>query len=211
MRLVLAFFIVLSSATAARAADVTPPLISHTQVGEVPENQAFLVRATIEDDSAVFAPAVYVRQSGTDDFVSLAMAAKGGGLFVATVPQEMVSGILEYFIEAFDELGNGPSRSGTPSAPFRVRTFDPNAAPPPAVTTLPPPSDPEPSSAGTLVTAPSEDDDEGGTVFGEWWFWTLVGVAVAGGAAAAVIAVSDSSSGTAQLQVTGPDPSGATF
>ena len=93
------------------------PTILHDPVTTAPTGQPIRVRADITDPDGVFAPAVYVRAQGSDRYVSIPMKLEDG-VYAAVVPAELVVQDLEYFVEAFDELGNGPSRRGTPEAPL---------------------------------------------------------------------------------------------
>jgi hypothetical protein len=172
---------------AAPASDVTPPSITHVRVSEAPRGQALVIEAGISDESAIFAPAVYVRRAGEDEYVSIAMTPVEPGRFAATVPAARVTGILEYFIEAFDELGNGPSRAGTPDAPLRVSTYDPETRPLPEPEAPPGgwagAGDPEAPEAGVVGERPEPPEDDDGGIASTVWFWTLVGTAVAAGGA----------------------------
>jgi hypothetical protein len=57
------------------------------------------------------------------------MQPREGQLFAARVPAEIAGNDFEYFLEAFDEDGNGPFRKGSPEAPLRISSLPP--APPP--------------------------------------------------------------------------------
>ncbi len=189
---------------AAAAADITPPSITHLRVAEVIEGEPLAVDAEIEDDSAIFEPSVYLRSSGMDRYRRSPMAEVGPGRFRAIVPPKDVQGVIEYFIEAFDEHGNGPSRAGTPDAPFRVTAVPP---PPPVAAILP---EVAPVSAedrlGLGEVAPSPKDSEERGVHEQWWFWTLIGVAAAGAAIAVTVAVQPTPRDFVSARITGPDP-----
>lgn len=174
------------------AADSDPPVITHVRIERAPVNAELVVRAKIDDASPIFAPSVYVRPVGDTEFVALEMVAEGDG-FVAKVPPERVGKNLEYFIEAFDEQGNGPAREGSPEAPFRVEVFDP-AAP---VVVAPDIKDPD---------DPGDDDED--SILGAWWFWTAVGVVAVGGVTAVALAAGGGQD-TVDVVVTGPYPTEA--
>jgi hypothetical protein len=44
----------------------------------------------------------------------------GGDDFTATMPASVVTGDLEYYLEAYDQYGNGPGRSGGPNVPYQI-------------------------------------------------------------------------------------------
>lgn len=172
--------------------DTEPPLITHVRITGAVRGAALTVRAKIDDDSEVFAPSVYVRPKGATEFDSIALRPVGDS-FEAIIAAEQVLGDLEYFIEAFDEHGNGPSREGTPSEPVLVRVHGSEDAPPPPVT--------------SATTEPAAERDLG--IAGAWWFWTIVGVAVAGGAVGVYFALRPPGEvEVVDVTVAGPDPTG---
>jgi hypothetical protein len=199
----LSTFAIDAVAKPAKAKDSTPPVITHVRIAEAPQGQAIVVRARIDDASEIFAPAVYVRSQGASEFVTIAMVRVRDG-FEAVIPPEQVSGPLEYFIEAFDEEGNGPAREGTPEAPFAI-TMGGKAPPPPPIGSVvaPPPPPPE----GGQITKPVEPKDEDGGLVTRWWFWTIIGVAVTGGIVATVLATRPGDPlDFVDIEVRGPDP-----
>ncbi len=197
-------------ATSAFAADTTPPVITHVAVAHAPEGQAIPIRARIEDQGEIFAPSVYVRQVGTQDFDNIAMR-KVLDAYEAIVPAEQVDKDLEYFIEAFDEMGNGPTREGSPDVPLLIKIYDPADGPPTAVAITPdiprkvePPAAPPPKLVPTEEPAVEEDE---GSFVGTWWFWTVVGLVAAGAATGVVLATgSDPLVDSVTIEVVGPDP-----
>ena len=203
LRLIAAVVVAVGSA---RAADAAPeqkgaPVIKHVPLKAAKPGEPVLVRAVITDPDGVYEPAVYVRSAGASEFVRIKMHPAYGG-YEAIIAAEQVSGTLEYFIEAFDEQGEGPARFGSPTEPLVLRT---QVALPKVVRpkpTAPPPVD-------LTETKRAEDTDDDG-VLNTWWFWTLVGVAVAGGVVAtAVVLTGDDDSGPPQfvgVNVRGPDP-----
>ncbi len=107
------------ASTAAGAADVDPPVIFHKPPAAAIVGQPLEIVAEIKDPSGVFGPTLYYRKPGTAKFASAAMN-EAGGKFSATIPATAVTGDLDYFIEAFDNEGNGPARKGTPEKPLKV-------------------------------------------------------------------------------------------
>lgn len=198
------------AAAPARAADTEAPVITHVPVAEAPEGQAISVRARIEDASEIFAPSVYVRPKGAEDYDNIAMR-KVLDAYEAVIPAEQVDGDLEYFIEAFDELGNGPAREGTPEAPLPISIYDPAKGPPTVVVAPPPAPAPPPPAAPppnlVTTTPPPEDEDDDSGVLGAWWFWTIIGVAVAGAATGVVLATRPADPvQEVDIRVIAPDP-----
>jgi len=117
--------------TAARSAwaeDRLPPQIVHEPCGFYKRGQPFEIQARFLDESKLFDPKViyrgrnetfwknspFIKQSTSEDFS-------------ATVKAKDLTGTLEYFIEVFDEWGNGPARYGSPEAPVLV---EPSRDPP---------------------------------------------------------------------------------
>ena len=210
---VVAFAAALSATAEAKPPprDVEPPVINHAPVLQAEEGAPLMVRARIVDASEIFAPAVYVRPRGAVQWDAIAME-RVGGTYEARIPAEQVTGPLEYFIEAFDEEGNGPARAGSPEEPIVVTTYPAGSRRAEASATPPPVATPSsiPGAEKVVIarrTSPSEEEDDGGSVAGKWWFWTIIGVAVTGGIATAVLLTRDSGPlDRLDIQVRGPDP-----
>lgn len=181
MRVLALALIFVAGSAWAQTKDLRAPTITHVRVTEAPQGEPLVVRARIDDESDVFAPAVYFRAEGEGEFVSLPMKKVSNG-YEAIIPGQQVSGSLEYFIEAFDVEGNGPAHEGSPEAPIRVSTYRPGKKPPPVILTPPPPP-PPPSDAALVAAPPPPAGEEEDGVTSQWWFWTLIAV----GAAAAVV------------------------
>ncbi len=171
-------------------ADETPPLITHVRIADAERGAALTIRAKIDDDSAVFAPSVYVRPEGRTEFDAIDMKLVGDA-YEAIVPAEQLLGNVEYFIEAFDEHGNGPAREGSPEAPIAVLVRVAEPPPPPVL----------------VPVDEGESDDPG--LIGEWWLWTIIGVVVVGGAVGAYFALKPPSEvDMVEAVIMGPDPTG---
>jgi len=164
--------------TTAMAADRAPPVIHHAALSAVTVGDTMIVEANIEDASPIFEPAVLMRFAGEADFERFAMVPVGGSTFRAEIPIAGRRGEGAYFIEAFDEQGNGPSRVGSPMAPLLFTFVEP---PPPT-----PPVEPEPAPVETPVeTPPVVDDAESeGLPVG-----LLIGAGAAAGVAVVVVGV----------------------
>jgi hypothetical protein len=139
--------------TAARAADNKAPVITHTPITSVAPGDFVKVMAKITDESKFF-PQVFFRYGTSGPYESpLDMKPVKGEPHMFGANIEAKGAVVEYYIEAYDELGNGPGRSGDPDKPLHVRVGaeEPkvSAAPPPAATPSPGPAaapPPEPST-----------------------------------------------------------------
>ena len=103
----------------------------------------------------VFEPAAFVRAPGATDYQRLPMAALTGDHFRVTLPAALASSGCEYFLEAFDEDGNGPFREGAPEQPLRLSPTQPPArkqAPAAAAAQSAPPGRPR-RTAGIVLVA----------------------------------------------------------
>lgn len=119
MRTLLAFLLaLLSLGSAARAADSTEPAITHTPLTEA-KAAPLRVTARIVDESKIF-PQLFHRYDGKPYEVPLDMKKVKGtkDQYEVTVPFQ--EGALDYFIECYDEFGNGPGRAGSLEKPFHV-------------------------------------------------------------------------------------------
>lgn len=156
-----ALLVLPASLASAEEPDTEPPAVSHEEVRSARVGEPVVVTATITDPSGVFDPTVLYRVGGEGEFLRLSMKRPepageddwDTGLFEAVIPGEVVSGDLEYFIEAFDERGNGPARYADADLPVKVRVL----------------RTAEPLPAEGSVERPDEDD--GGTL------WLVAGVA----------------------------------
>lgn len=122
--------------TAARAAGTQSPVVAHTPVTTATPGGFVKVLAKVTDDVKVF-PQVFFRYDTSGSFEKpLDMKPVKGEphMYGANIPAR--GAVVEYYVEAYDELGNGPGRAGAPEAPLHVSvgTGEPraSAAPPPA-------------------------------------------------------------------------------
>ena len=217
-------------AEVAASEDTLPPSIVHEPCEQYKKGYGFEIRARFLDDSAIFDPKViyrsggdfwrnvpFVREQRTDDFKAFIRAKD-------------LKGPLEYFIEAFDENGNGPARYGSPEAPVKVlpalapeecrqiiemhpmtaRPLSPSSAPPaaPSPSAATPGDDadaalksPVPPPAGGFCSGPERP------FYCQPWVWGVAGAVVVGGVGATVYLLTRSDApGTVDLSVIGPDP-----
>ncbi len=103
------------------ANDLLPPQIVHEPCEQYKKGEAYEVWARFYDDSPIFDPKV-IYKSGNDGSWRNAPFNKEPGSedFKAVIRAKDLKGPLYYFIEAFDENGNGPARYGSPDAPVKV-------------------------------------------------------------------------------------------
>lgn len=206
------------------ALDTKPPVVTHVRVSKAPKSKALVIRARFEDESEIFAPSVYLRAKGGAEFEALPMKRVENG-YETTISAEKMGADLEYFIEAFDEQGNGPAREGSPESPLSISVFDADAPAPVKEIVVDPdpvPADPpkleprdEVERQPELVQQtpdpkdrPDPDDDD--SVVSTWWFWTIIGVAVTGAAAGTVVLLQGGGGPveSVDVRVIGPDPAG---
>jgi hypothetical protein len=190
MRLSLAALCALVVSFSARAADTAAPVVGHTPI-KYTERGAKVVQvfAKITDESKVF-PQVFFRYGPGEYQKPIDMKPVKGlkDQWGANVPVK--GDLCEYYIEAYDELGNGPGRAGDPDKPFRVDTSGqggmvvaeaPAPAPAPKAAPLPPPPPPRATPAPLPPPPPPRVAQASG---GRTWTWIAGGVglgALAGG------------------------------
>jgi hypothetical protein len=180
MRPCSAALLALVLAAPARAADTSAPVVEHTPVASVVRGSKWVqIFAKITDESKFF-PQVFFRYGPGDYQKPLDMKAVKGqkNQFGVNVP--IKGDVLEYYLEAYDELGNGPSRSGDPDKPWHVDT---SGNPPVAQATPAPAPAPAPKAEGAPIAPPrplppparTADSSAGGT---RTWTWVVGGVGV---------------------------------
>jgi hypothetical protein len=113
--------------SAARADDTAAPEITHTPLEKAEKGKPVHIRAKITDESKFF-PQVFYRWDGAAfgkpvDMKKVTAKKAPKDQYQATIPGKGDS--LEYYIEAYDEFGNGPARAGAPEAPFKVEMTEP--------------------------------------------------------------------------------------
>ena len=214
-RFYLSFALVFLAALAARADDTTPPLIRHTPVLRAFKGDTVNIAADMEDESEIFAPTLYFRYPGAKTYSSIPMVKKSGNTYTASV---QATADIEYWIEAYDEFGNGPTREGTPDRPHKITVTErivsrpvvavaPTAEPPPAPAPPPPPppvpTEPTfnaptaaenlpPPPAPPLDVVPTVLPEEPKPLYKQWWFIGGGAVVTAAVVTVAVIALQPS-------------------
>jgi hypothetical protein len=102
--------------------DDDPPLIAHAQIKQAMHNKPLVFTAHITDPSGVFQPVLYLRKRGTGDYLPIKLIASKAvqGDYAVEVDAKLISVDLEYYIECYDNAGNGPARVGNPENPFEI-------------------------------------------------------------------------------------------
>jgi hypothetical protein len=117
---------VLLAATVVRMASAQDlaPIIDHQPTTQALHDQPVELRAKINSVSGkgIYQPTVYVRVVGITGYSRIQMQPVAGtkDVFFATIPASLTASDFDYYVEAFDEDGNGPGRSGTPETPLHV-------------------------------------------------------------------------------------------
>src|SRR5438874_6660675 len=128
-----------------------PPAITHAALTQALKGKSVEIHARLVGDTGVQGAAVMFRHAGEKEYKALPMGNIGADDYTATIPAAMTTSDLEYYVEAFDQYGNGPARSGAPNVPYALRVMDPS----PAVVSAPPPA----SLANRRRTLVDEDTD----------------------------------------------------
>ncbi len=102
-----------------------PPAITHAAVTEALRGKPVEINARLAGETGVQGAAVMFRRSGEKDYRKLPMGNIGGDDYTATIPASMTTTDVEYFVEAYDQYGNGPARSGSPNVPYAMHVSDP--------------------------------------------------------------------------------------
>ena len=181
-----------------KPSDVAAPVVEHTPVAKHDGKGPVVVDVEIVDDSAIFEPTLLVRNPGAPAFmrVPLVKKADASDVWSAEVPVAMLSGDVEYLVEAFDEHGNGPARVGDENAPLKIVRDVPVVAPadPGPVKPTPPPEE-EGASTALIVT---------GVIVG-----TVVLLGAAAGTTALVYFARPEAPTSVAIAVSAPSPVGA--
>ena len=116
--------VVASQAAAAR--DRKAPVIKHQAVTEAPKGRDLVIVAEIKDRSGLFEPTLYYRVKSGGAFSRSAFVVQKKNIYQAVIPAAELSGdVVEYFIESFDQQGNGPARMGGPEKPLKIKLIAP--------------------------------------------------------------------------------------
>lgn len=224
--------LVVATPASAVAADTLMPTIVHEACLEYAQGKPFVVRARFEDESQLYDPQlVYRLRPGSRWQQVLFSKEPDSEDFAATIYPREPAGPIEYYIQVFDEHGNGPARIGGTDAPIEVL---PAPVPVPcqqiplerAVTVTESSARPQapsatdahgPSGRQAAVMAPAPPpvpgtcDGEDRPLYCEPWLWAAAGGVVLTGAGVAVYFLAfrgdDAAASTITLSISGPDPS----
>lgn len=105
-----------------RALDHDPPRLLHRPApGKVRYGQTLRIATRVQDVSPVKEVTLGYRSAGNRGYATLRMEREKDGTFVASIPKTTVlRPAVEYYIEAWDALGNGPGLKGSTRAPIRL-------------------------------------------------------------------------------------------
>jgi hypothetical protein len=220
----------LVAAATARAADRQAPVLRQQPCRAYRPGLPFEIVVLIEDQSDLFDPKVIYRSPPGTKWRNLSLVADADGkTHRAVVPAAHLVGTLEYFVEAFDILGNGPGQLGNMDHPFVVNrdeaaepcvvpaTTDspafPPATPPPANplvdVKLVAPSAKAPTEAPNPPPAPGICDGPDVPFYCEPWVWAVWGGVVVVSAVTVVVIVATGgkpSPESVDLEVTAVSP-----
>ena len=114
----LALFLV--ALLAPQAGDTEPPFLDHDPITTGSRDGQLTFRVNIIDESKLFAPSLCWRPVKATKYSVIELASDGSDLYTATLSSGQLSGDIEYYLEAYDEHGNGPARVGEPEKPLRI-------------------------------------------------------------------------------------------
>jgi len=142
-----------------------PPAITHAALTQALKGKPVEINARLVGDTGVQGAVVMFRHAGEKEYKALPMGNIGGDDYTATIPAAMTTSDIEYYVEAFDQYGNGPARSGAPNVPYALRVMDPSPAP--VAAAAPPPE-------AARVHKQALDEDQASQ--------TIIGLGIDGGA-----------------------------
>jgi tetratricopeptide (TPR) repeat protein len=145
-----------------RALDHDAPRLRHDPVATASYGDTMLVEVEVKDVVPVERVSLFYRRQGTRGYGSVSMERRAAGQYVASIPGFAVAApAVEYYIAAWDAIGNGPGLKGSAQAPISVTV----SGGPPA-----------PGKAGPKPW------------YTNWWVWAVVATTAlaAGGVAAGV-------------------------
>ncbi len=162
-----------------------PPALTHHPITTCARGKAVTIEARIVPSRGrqVFEPNVAVRVAGIEGYSRIPLKPVAGkpDMFSAVIPAAFTAADFDYFVEAFDDNGNGPSRQGAPDAPLHVTVQAAGEVATDVPRVTPEPSHPAPPLATTAEEAGSTSSR---SAFG----WSAIGLG-AGGAVVTVIGI----------------------
>jgi hypothetical protein len=146
-----------------RAMDHDPPVIGHTPPAKLAKyGRTITITADARDVSGIKQLVLSYRVAGNRGFSKVIFERDARGRYVATIPAlAVVRPGVQYFVEAWDRLGNGPGLKGSARAPITIKV-----------------------KGGPAARAEAAAPDPW---YKRWWVWAVVAgvVATAGGISAA--------------------------
>jgi hypothetical protein len=130
-----------------KAADTDPPVIQHVPLPTIHAGDV-TIDFTVSDQSALFSVILHWRLVGDREYTEVGFAAKENTFHVDL---KDVTKDLEFWIEAYDEFGNGPALDGTADRPNRSRLLS-EPVPTQTPANVPPPT-PVPNVVNTPTPA----------------------------------------------------------
>lgn len=118
--------LMLAAGPALAAAPDPTPLVAHEPLATFKKGEAVSIKARIRSPvgKQIFSPTAFVKAPGHKPArVPLLPIAGEIDSYAASIPANLLQGDFEYYVEAFDEEGNGPGRMGGPEAPMKVRAL----------------------------------------------------------------------------------------
>ena len=112
---------------AAGPEDNDPPALTHTRVTTAKKNKALTITAHATDPSGVFGPVLYLRKKGlpSTEYIPMRMTPARTGVpggYSLEIPAALAGvDALEYYLEAWDNAGNGPARAGSAESPLPIK------------------------------------------------------------------------------------------
>ena len=114
-----------NTALAKQEEDKEPPVLVHTVVGAAQRGSPLKLVAQIKDNrSGVFNPQACWRNLYQAEYECAGMQPAGKDQYAAEVPARAVVDGFAYYLEAYDNAGNGPSRTGAPEVPNAVAMLE---------------------------------------------------------------------------------------
>jgi hypothetical protein len=149
----------LLSTTAARAADdapdTTPPVIQHLAITQIPGPGPVRIDFTVSDESPLFGVLFHWRHIDEPTYRQIEFPDVSARQFAA---QFTVTKGFEFWIEAYDENGNGPALDGSAEKPNVVKIVKPTGAPPPAKAEPPKAEPPKPLPTTPAPSTPAKTE-----------------------------------------------------
>jgi tetratricopeptide (TPR) repeat protein len=163
-----------------RALDHDPPRLSHVPPKKALYGKRVRLSANVQDLSAIKDVLVSYRISGHRGFASLKMERTKDGRYLATLPKvSVVRPGVEYYIEAWDVLGNGPGLKGSARRPIRITV-----------------------QGGPLSRPPKKLGPS--PWYKRWWVWAIAaGVVIAAGATVTGVYLGRDRTGRAEIDPIG--------